>query len=222
MIISEQKPFEEILDVLKGSKKVFLSGCAVCSALAKVGGEPEILELKERLQSAGKLVTGYVVIDPSCNLQRVKLDLKKHINELNDSDSILSIACGDGVQVVAKASEQLLSEEIPVYSGTNTLFIGEVERVGYFNETCSACGSCVLNYTGGICPVTRCPKGLLNGPCGGAKNGMCEVNPKEECVWVSIYKRLSRLKQLERMEEILPPKDYSKVIKPRHINVRKR
>ena len=222
MIISEQKPFEEIIETLKESNKIFLSGCAVCSALAKVGGEPEILKLKEKLQSAGKVITGYVVIDPSCNLQRVKLDLKKHIKELNDSDAILSMACGDGVQVVTRATEQILNKPMPVYSGTNTLFIGEVERVGYFNETCSACGSCILNQTGGICPVTRCPKGLLNGPCGGAKNGMCEVNPNEECVWISIYKRLSKLNQLERMEHIIPPKDYSKLIRPRHINVRKR
>ena len=124
------------------------------------------------------------------------------------------MACGDGVQTVAD------NIPLPVYPANNTLFLGQVERVGIFAEYCRMCGDCVLGHTGGICPVTRCAKGLTNGPCGGQKNGKCEVDPGNDCVWVLIAKRLTEIGQEQRLFESRPDKGYAGVAHPGHLNLR--
>ncbi len=216
MIISENKPIEEILKFLQGKKNVFLSGCAQCATVCQVGGEKEVLEMKKKLEESGKEVTGYLVIDPGCHLLQAKKDLKGKKEELDKSEAILSLACGDGTQTLAHIVDK------PVYPANNTLFIGEIERMGHFAEMCVACGDCELAWTGGICPVARCSKGLLNGPCGGSKGGKCEVSQENDCAWILIYNKLKDLGELDNLIEIRAPKDYGKAIRPRKLVVERR
>jgi len=178
------------------------------------GGEKELMEMKEELEGIDKKILTYIVPETSCNYLLVRRDLRKIRNVLEEADAVLSFACGDGTQTIAKLVN------IPVYPGNNTLFVGEVERVGLYSEACRTCGDCVLGVTGGICPVTRCAKSLLNGPCGGAKDGKCEVNPENDCAWILIYNKLKELGQLDKLTEIHEPKDYSRQAYPRNLNLR--
>jgi Methylene-tetrahydrofolate reductase C terminal. len=214
MIISEKKPFDEILEYLKDSKKVIITGCSLCASTCKVGGEEEVLAMKAKLEENGKEVLGYKILDPSCNLLKTRKDLKGLKDELKDADAILSLACGDGTQTVAKLVKN------SVYPGNNTLFIGEVERVGQYAEACRACGSCQLGWTAGICPVTICAKGLLNGPCGGASKGKCEVDPENDCAWILIYDKLKEQGKLDNLLEIRDPRDYKVSYHPRKIDLK--
>lgn len=214
MIISEKKPFDEILEYLKDSKKVIITGCSLCASTCKVGGEEEVLAMKAKLEENGKEVLGYKILDPSCNLLKTRKDLKGLKDELKEADAILSLACGDGTQTVAKLVKN------SVYPGNNTLFIGEVERVGQYAEACRACGSCQLGWTGGICPVTICAKGLLNGPCGGASDGKCEVDPENDCAWILIYDKLKEQGKLDNLLEIREPRDYQVSYHPRKIDLK--
>ncbi|MDK2564573.1 methylenetetrahydrofolate reductase C-terminal domain-containing protein [Romboutsia sedimentorum] len=217
MIISENKPMQEILGFLKDSEKVVLVGCSQCAATCKSGGEEEVLKMKEVLEAEGKNVLGYTLLDPACNLLKSKKDLKVLKEEIKEADALLSLACGDGTQTIVKNVKNL-----PVYPANNTLFIGETKRVGEFEESCKACGECELGWTGGICPVTMCAKGLINGACGGAKNGKCEVNSEHDCAWIMIYNRLKDIDQLENMVAIRPMKDYSKQNNPRGLNLKEK
>lgn len=216
MIISEKKPFEEILEYLKDSKKVIITGCSLCASTCKVGGEEEILAMKAKLEEKGIEVLGYKVLDPSCNLLKTKKDLKILKEELKEADAVISLACGDGTQTVAKLVKN------PVYPGNNTLFIGEMERIGQFVEACKACGNCQLGWTGGICPVTMCAKGLLNGPCGGARNGKCEVEPENDCAWIIIYNKLKEQNKLDNLSQIREPRDYQINAHPRKVHLKDR
>ena len=188
MIVSENKSMQEILGFLKKAQKVVIVGCNECAATCKSGGEEEVLKMKEALESEGKTVLGYTLLEPACNLLKSKKDLKSLKSEIKEADAILSLACGDGTQTIVKNLK-----DKPVYPANNTLFIGEVKRVGEFEEACKACGECELGWTGGICPVTMCAKGLLNGACGGARDGKCEVDPENDCAWVLIYNRLKSI-----------------------------
>lgn len=219
MVVSEKKPIEELLGYLKGAKKVVLVGCGDCATACKTGGEPEIAEMKETLAANGIEVTGSVIIPTACNLLLGKKELKAVKDALKEADAVVSMACGDGTQTIMK---NVKKQNIPVYPANDTLFIGEVERVGKFEEACKACGECELGWTGGICPVTMCAKGLVNGACGGAKNGKCEVSPDNDCAWVLIYERLKALGQLDNMKEVRAPKDYSKQLNPRRHEVGKK
>ena len=217
MVISDKKPIQEILGFLEGSEKVILVGCNQCAATCKTGGEPELQAMKEELEANGKTVLGCKVIDPCCNLLQCKKDLKSVKEELKEADAILSLACGDGTQTIVKNTKSM-----PVYPANNTLFIGEVERVGQFEEACKACGECELGWTGGICPVTMCAKGLINGACGGAKDGKCEISHENDCAWIKIYERLKDIDQLDNLTAVRPPKDYSKQNNPRSLDLKKK
>ena len=219
MVVSEKKPIEELLGYLKGAKKVVLVGCGDCASACKTGGEPEIAEMKETLAANGIEVTGSVIIPTACNILLGKKELKAVKDALKEADAVVSMACGDGTQTIMK---NVKKQNIPVYPANDTLFIGEVERVGKFEEACKACGECELGWTGGICPVTMCAKGLVNGACGGAKNGKCEVSPDNDCAWVKIYERLKDLGQLDNLKEVRAPKDYSKQLNPRRHEVGKK
>lgn len=214
MIISEKKPFEEVLQYLDGSEKVIITGCSLCASTCKVGGEEEVLAMKTKLEEKGKTVLGYKILDPSCNLLKTKKDLKSFKEELKEADAILSLACGDGTQTVAKLTS------IPVYPANNTMFIGEVERVGQYAEACKACGNCQLAWSGGICPVTMCAKGLLNGPCGGARDGKCEVDQNNDCAWILIYNKLKDQNRLDNLLEMREPRDFAICAHPRKVDLR--
>ncbi|AKL94528.1 methylene-tetrahydrofolate reductase C terminal subunit MetV [Clostridium aceticum] len=214
MIISQKKPFEEVLKFLKDSKKVVVTGCSECATVCKVGGEEELQAMKELLETEGKEVLASIVLEPACNLLNTKKDLKKLKDELSSADAVLSLSCGDGTQTVAKVVKSA------VYPGTDTMFIGEIERIGQFEEACRACGECELGWTASICPITKCAKGLINGPCGGAKNKKCEVSSDNDCAWLLIFEKLKESGQLANMMELREPKDFAKGNSPRRINLK--
>lgn len=210
MIITEQKPFQEILESLKGSTKIFLVGCGECSTTCKTGGEKEVLQLKEALEKDGKAVVGFVIPNAPCIASQVKMEFAKNRKALEEAEVILSLACGLGAQSI-KENDRLEHVVIP---GCNTVCMGVMDAQGNFFERCSACGECVLDITGGICPITLCPKGLLNGPCGGMDKGKCEVDKEKDCAWVLIYKELEKRKKLDALKKIQAPKDFKKATKP--------
>ena len=212
MIITQKKPLEEVWQMLEGVTRVALVGCGSCATSCKTGGEPELQEMKDYLEANGKVVTAMIIPSESCQ----KLLMKKELKALKDTDTqaILTLACGDGVQTVAD------NANIPVYPATNTMFLGQVERVGLFSEACRMCGDCVLGHTGGICPITKCAKSLVNGPCGGQRNGKCEVNPENNCAWIDIYYRLDALGQLDKLKTMRTDKDYKNFAFPRRISIR--
>lgn len=215
MIISQIKPKEEIWDFVDKAQNIIIAGCSLCATTCKSGGQEEIDALKKELEEKGKSVVGTIVLDPACNLLKTKKDMKMFKAQMNDVDAVISLACGDGTQTIAKIVPK------PVYPGNNTMFIGEIERVGQYEEACRACGDCELGWTAGICPVTRCAKGLLNGPCGGAKNGKCEVNHENDCAWIAIYNKLKDQNRIEDIIENRPPKDYQKRVHPARLEIGK-
>jgi len=208
MIATKQKPFEEILKSLEGERKIFIVGCGDCAAICHTGGEEEVWAMEEKLTEHGKQVVGTVVIDVACHTLKVRSVFNELAGQIEEADGLLILACGAGVQSAAQLTRKT------VHPGLDSLFLANIRRHGEFNERCSMCGECILDLTRGICPVTRCPKGLLNGPCGGAKDGWCEVEPERECCWVEIYQRLKERGELDRLLEYQPPKDFQRTIKP--------
>jgi len=208
MIIQEQKSFEEILKNLAGETKIFIVGCKQCATVCQTGGEEQVKEMKTKLEAEGKTITGWVVVDPVCHVLETKKVLKEKAAELDSSDSILVLCCGGGTQTVSQITNKR------THPGCNTLFLGVVDRFGQFSERCSMCAECVLETTNGLCPVTLCTKSLLNGPCGGSKNGKCEVDPEKDCGWALIYKHLQETNKIDLMKEYQPAKDFSKLRKP--------
>ena len=206
MIITKQKPIEEILDYIKNDSDIFLIGCAVCATTCKTGGEIETKLLSEALIAKGKKITGWDILNPACYILESKKLLRRKEKEIAAAESIISLACGGGTQAIAEMTGK------PVYPANDTLFQGEIIRLSLqedrFEKKCILCGECILGITGGICPVTRCPKGLRNGPCGGVNKGKCEVDPDRDCAWVLIYNKLKELGQLGNMGITGKTRDY--------------
>jgi ferredoxin len=200
--VTKQKPLEEILPSLGKAKKVFLIGCGTCATICHTGGKAEVLAMKEKLEAEGKKVTGWMVIPTACD-ELTREALAQNAEAVESADAILVMSCAFGVQTVTMYSDK------PVYPALNTLFVGKEETPGHFIEVCMQCGNCVLATTVGICPLVRCAKSLLNGPCGGSVDGKCEVSPDTPCAWQLIYDRLRALGQLDKMEEIVPVRDWS-------------
>ncbi len=214
MIITQKKPVEELLAMLEGVTKVAIAGCGQCASACQTGGEPEVQAMKAFLEQHGMEVVGTMLPDECCHKLLVRRDIKAIKN--SDAQAVVCLACGDGAQTVAD------NITLPVYPANNTMFLGQVERVGMFNEYCRMCGDCVLGSTGGVCPITKCAKSLVNGPCGGQKNGKCEVNPDNDCAWILIYKRLVAIGQEDKLGETRPDKGYAGVSYPRRINLREK
>jgi ferredoxin len=200
--VTKQKPLEEILASLGKGKKVYLIGCGTCATICHTGGKAEVLEMKEKLEAEGKKVTGWMVIPTACD-ELTREALAENAVAVESADAILVMSCAFGVQTVSMYSDK------PAYPALNTLFVGKEETPGHFIEVCMQCGNCVLATTVGICPLVRCAKSLLNGPCGGSVDGKCEVSPDTPCAWQLIYDRLKALGQLDKMEEIVPVRDWS-------------
>ena len=197
MIVSQKKPIEELMGMLGGVKKVALVGCKSCATACGVGGEKECNEMKAYLEEHGIEVVGIVLPDESCHKMLVRRDVKP----LAEAEAIVSLACGSGCQTVAE------NVKVPVYPANDTIFVGQTERVGIFHEKCRTCGDCVLGETGGICPITQCAKSLVNGPCGGQKNGKCEVCADNDCAWVAIYNRMNEIGLLSKLENTIEDKN---------------
>ncbi|RLA87128.1 MAG: hypothetical protein DRG40_01190 [Deltaproteobacteria bacterium] len=206
MIVAEQKPLEEILEMIKDYEKIILVGCKGCVAVCAAGGEKEVQFLASAIRTARKaegrdIEIREVTLERQCDPEYVE-QIRGFVGEYQ---AILSIACGVGVQYMAEHYPR-----IPALPGLNTFFMGGAEEQGIWSERCQGCGQCVLHLTGGICPITRCSKSLLNGPCGGSTNGKCEINPEVPCGWQLIIDRLKALGEFpKRYLENNPPKDWS-------------
>ncbi|MFA7652343.1 MAG: methylenetetrahydrofolate reductase C-terminal domain-containing protein [Candidatus Omnitrophota bacterium] len=217
MIITEPKPFPSIIDSLKGQTKIFLVGCGECATICKTGGEPEILKMKEDLESQGKTVVGSCIPSAPCLAAKLKSELAKNMPALRQAEAVLVLSCGLGVQSF-KDNDRL---NLTVFPGCNTIFGAVMDAQGDFYEKCSLCGECVLDLTGGICPITLCAKGLLNGPCGGMNQGKCEVDKERDCAWVLIYKELETKNKLASLKGIRAPKDFKKSARPHKLIMNK-
>ncbi len=203
MIVSKQKELRDIIKKIKGS--VFIFGCGICSDTSRTGGPKEVEAMKNILAAENIAVEGTYVIDAMCHLQKVRKAVRDNKESLSKAQTILVLSCGSGVQSAVLA----LPDSIKVVSGVDTMFLGNIENLSSLKEMCSLCGNCVLNETGGICPVTLCPKGLLNGPCGGMKNYKCEIDEDMDCAWVKIYERSVMQNTLGDIKKTAKPKDYS-------------
>jgi ferredoxin len=204
MIVGERKPFDEIKEKVQQYKKVLILGCGTCVSVCMAGGEKEVELLGSQLRMANRIddkdvEIGEDTIQRQCDREYIEPILDK----ARDYDAVLSMACGAGVQLLAD-----MLEPIPVVPGLNTRFIGVAEDEGKWSERCRACGNCVLGEYGGVCPIARCPKSILNGPCGGSQGGKCETDPDRDCAWALIYDRLSKQGRLESICRVAAPKDF--------------
>lgn len=204
MIVAERKPFDEIKESIKECKNVLILGCGTCVSVCMAGGEKEVEILASQLRMASKLDgTNLEIAEETIQRQCDREYIEPIIARAKDYDAIISMGCGAGVQLVAE-----ILESLSVIPALNTCFIGITEAEGVWAERCRACGNCMLASFGGICPVTICAKGLLNGPCGGARLGKCEANNDKDCAWELIYKRLSQQGKLDNLHTFLLPLDH--------------
>ncbi|MBW1765593.1 MAG: methylenetetrahydrofolate reductase C-terminal domain-containing protein [Deltaproteobacteria bacterium] len=205
MIVAEKKPMEEIIDQVKDYQKLLIAGCNECVTVCEAGGKKEVGILASALRmyfmNEGKKVDiEEVTLERQCDHEY----LEELRNTIDQYDAVVSLACGVGVQFMA---EKYFST--PVFPGVNTCFMGVTEERGVWSERCQGCGQCMLGKTAGICPISRCAKRLLNGPCGGSTKGKCEISKDLDCAWQLIIDRLKELGRLDDYEEILPIKDWS-------------
>lgn len=205
MIVGDQKPLEEIWDMIKNRKNVLVFGCNTCVAVCHTGGNKEAELLASMLRMKAEQEGVDMDIRAGGIERQCEHEFYEQATELLEwPDLVLSIACGVGVQFTA---EKL--PNTPVYPGLNTTFMGAVDQPGLFTEKCQGCGQCILAETGGICPISRCAKRVMNGPCGGSTRGKCEINKDLDCAWQLIVDRLKMLGRLEDYEKIMPIKDWS-------------
>jgi len=209
-MITEQKPLDEVLGQMEHEQAVYVLGCGTCPAVCQTGGKPQVLELVDKLSQAGKKISGWMVAPTACD-ESTGQALKRESSVLQGSDCIVVMACGYGVQTVVRHTDK------PVYPALNTLFLGREGPEREFVELCQQCGACLLGFTAGVCPITACAKSLVNGPCGGYRDGKCEVHPQRDCAWSLIYRRLEMLGQKDKLRSIPFLKDHSKFCHPRHV-----
>jgi hypothetical protein len=204
MITAERKPMEELIECLGPYQRILLVGCNECVTVCAAGGRKEVGILSSALQMAfmkeGKtLEVREITLERQCDPEYVE-ELVQYIDQV---DVVMSMACGCGVQEIARRFKDKL-----VFPAVNTKFMGASERQGVWAERCQGCGDCLLGLTGGICPVARCSKRLLNGPCGGSTKGKCEISEDVDCVWQLIWDRLKALGMEDKYEDIMPAKDW--------------
>jgi ferredoxin len=205
MIVAEQKPLDEIKGLLADAGKVLVVGCGTCVTVCFAGGDKEAgilassLRMATRIDGSPKDVT-HITVQRQCEWEYID----PLADPIREADIVLSIGCGIGVQALAERYPEKV-----VVPGLNTSFLGLPREQGIWEERCAACGSCILGLTGGICPIARCAKQLLNGPCGGSQDGVCEIGHETPCAWQLIYDRLKAQDRLHLILEIQPPKDWS-------------
>ena len=205
MIVAERKSIPELIDILQAHNRILVLGCGTCVAVCLAGGEREVSIISSALRIAGKVKGLTFKIDElTIERQCDNVFIEQAAEAIEKSEAVLSLGCGAGVQAIA---ERYVNK--PVYAGLNTKFLGILEERGVWTEKCAACGACVLHEYGGICPVTRCAKHILNGPCGGSREDRCEVRPDRPCAWQLIYQRLKAIGQLDRLKQIELPTNWS-------------
>ncbi|MBI5522352.1 MAG: methylenetetrahydrofolate reductase C-terminal domain-containing protein [Desulfarculus sp.] len=204
MIVAQRKDFEQIKAAAADFRKVLVVGCGTCVAVCLTGGEKEAGILAAQLDLASQIQGEDKSFAVACVERQCDLEFLDELAEtVLDYDALLSLACGAGIQLLAERYPR-----VPVLAGVDTTFIGINRDVGLWEERCRACRACVLTTTGGICPVSLCPKGMLNGPCGGTRQGKCETDPERDCAWSLIYERLAGLDRLENLSAIVAPRDH--------------
>jgi ferredoxin len=204
MIVAEQKSLDEIKTMLADAENVLVVGCGTCVTVCFAGGAREAaitatsLRMSSKLDDSSKQVTD-MTVQRQCEWEY----LEQITDQVGEADIILSMGCGIGVQAIAEHFP-----ETWVVPGLNTSFLGMPTEQGVWEERCAACGDCILGITGGICPIARCSKSLLNGPCGGSEAGHCEIDPDVPCAWQLIYDRLISMDKLHVLLEQQPPKNW--------------
>ena len=204
MIMAKPKPIEEIINEIKDFNKVLIAGCDGCVTVCEAGGVKEVQVLASALRLHFTKESKRLEIDETSLTRQCDKDyLRELLDKIGDYDAVVSLACGAGVQFMAE-----MYRNKPIFPGVDTCFIGVTEERGVWAERCQACGQCILARTGGICPIARCSKRMLNGPCGGSEKGKCEVSPETDCGWHLIYERLKELGQLDYFAKPTDPKDW--------------
>ncbi len=205
MIVAERKSIPELVDILKAHRRILVLGCGTCVSVCLAGGEREVSIISSALRIASRAKGPVFEIDElTIERQCDNVFMEQAAEAIGKSEAVLSLGCGAGVQAIA---ERYVNK--PVYAGLNTKFLGILEERGVWTEKCAACGSCVLHEYGGICPITRCAKQILNGPCGGSREDRCEVRSDRPCAWQLIYQRLKGIGQLDRLKHIELPRNWS-------------
>jgi ferredoxin len=204
MIVGDIKPIEEIIESISEYKKIHIVGCGSCVSVCLSGGDREVQMLARELGRMVHFGGHPPAITTDTNLRQCELDLLKAYHQMPaGTEAVLSLACGAGVNTIADALDPL-----PVIPALNTTFMGASLEPGTWQEMCRGCGDCMLSFTGGICPIARCSKSLLHGPCGGTNGESCEVSADIPCAWAKIVRRLGRQNKLHLLRRIRPPKDW--------------
>jgi ferredoxin len=206
MIVAEQKPLDAIRKMLGGYRKVLAVGCGTCVTVCFAGGRNEVGILASSLRMSARLDGAPLRVDETTVQRQCETEYIEVLGErVADCDAILSLGCGVGVQSLAEQYP-----DTPVFPALDTKFMGAPTELGVWEERCQGCGNCILGLTGGICPISRCAKQLMNGPCGGSQGGHCEVDPGIPCAWQLIWERMGRLGRIDHLMRVAPPKDWSK------------
>jgi ferredoxin len=206
-VITRKKGKEEIISMVEDYGRIFIVGCGTCPTVCQTGGIEQAAEMEQLLKESGKLVTGRMVVNAVCDTPE-SLFSQQAGKAVAESQVIMVMSCGLGVQAVANYGIK------PAIPALDSLFFGIESGAGEYEEICLQCGECVLAYTGGICPVTSCHKGILNGPCGGTNEGLCEVGDGRACAWALIYDRLEKAGKLELMKQFQRPRNFNAHLKP--------
>lgn len=205
MIVAEQKPLKDIKEMLEGKKKVLAIGCGTCVTVCLAGGRQETAALASSLRMSSRIEGDPVEVDEAMVQRQCEWEYIDHLEaKLDEYDAVLSLGCGVGVQTLAERFP-----EKRILPALNTKFMGLPTSHGVWEERCIGCGNCILDKTGGVCPVSRCAKQLFNGPCGGSEGGHCEVSGETDCAWHKIWERAEALGMIDDLLEITPPKDWS-------------
>jgi ferredoxin len=205
MIVAHRKNIQDLKDILSKHKRILVLGCGTCVTVCLAGGEREVGMISSALRIAYK-VDGqdHEILESTIERQCENEFIEEILQQVQNVDAVLTLACGAGVQAIAERYPNT-----PVYPGVDTKFIGILQEQGIWTEKCAACGKCVIGSYGAVCPLTRCSKALLNGPCGGSREGKCEVSPDIDCGWQLIYDRMKALGQLDSLLEPAPLTDWS-------------
>jgi len=216
MIVAEPKTLDEIKAMVDSYDRVLMVGCGTCVEVCLTGGDRAVNLAATALRLARKVDGREIEIGEQTVLRQCDFEYLDGVKDADKYQAIVSLACGVGIQGIARKFPN-----VPVLPGVNTTFMGFNEEYGYYTEMCKGCGECILHLTGGICPVARCAKSLLNGPCGGTNNGKCEIGSDKDCGWVLIYNKMEQMGTLDKFKEINSAKNYQKAGNIRSMDLRK-
>lgn len=205
MIVADRKPFEEIINMIAPYSRILVLGCNECVTVCSTGGSKEVAVLASEMRIKRKIQGIPVEVEEKTIERQCDIEYLDELKSIIDRyDAVLSLACGCGIQFVGERYRN-----IPVLPGVNTTFMGVTERQGLWAERCQGCGSCVLDRTMGICPISRCAKSIMNGPCGGSVDGRCEIDKDVPCAWQLIIEKYKEMGMMKRYMDIMLPKDWS-------------